>query len=253
MAGLDRMIAVARGEEPAELLLRNGRLVNVLSGEIHQAHVAVSDGHVVGLGDYEAKEVIDLDGAYLCPGLIDGHIHIESSMLRIPEFARVVVPHGTTTVVADPHEIANVLGLDGILYMMESSKGSPLDVYFMLPSCVPATEFETAGSRLMAYDLSPLLREEWVVGVGEVMDYPGVLSRDSEVLARIAMADGKRVDGHAPHVSGKDLNAYIAAGVCSDHESSSLEEAREKLQRGMYVMIREGTVAKNMEALLPLV
>jgi len=250
---LDRIIRVARGEEEAELLLKNARLVNVLSGEIHETDVAVASNRVVGLGEYEAKEVLDLQGSYLCPGFIDGHVHIESSMLRIPEFARVVVPHGTTTVVADPHEIANILGLDGILYMMESSKGSPLEVYFMLPSCVPSTELETAGSRLMSYDLSPLLREDWVVGVAEMMNYPGVLDRNGDVLARIAIAGGKRVDGHAPRLSGKDLNAYIAAGIASDHESSSLEEAREKLQLGMYVMIREGSVARNMEALLELV
>ncbi|HUV72705.1 MAG TPA: adenine deaminase [Anaerolineae bacterium] len=253
MGELDRIIRVARGEEEAELLLKNARLVNVLSGEIHETDIAVASNRVVGLGEYGAKEVLDLQGSYLCPGLIDGHVHIESSMLRIPEFARVVVPHGTTTVVADPHEIANILGLDGILYMRESSKGSPLEVYFMLPSCVPSTELETAGSRLMSYDLSPLLREDWVVGVAEMMNYPGVLDRNGDVLARIAMAGGKRVDGHAPRLSGKDLNAYIAAGIASDHESSSLEEAREKLQRGMYVMIREGSVARNMEALLELV
>ncbi|MGB9301571.1 MAG: adenine deaminase, partial [Anaerolineae bacterium] len=253
MGELDQIISVARGEEEADLLLRNTRLVNVLSGEIHETDVAVAGSRVVGLGQYEAKEVMDLQGSYLCPGFIDGHVHIESSMLRVPEFARVVVPHGTTTVVADPHEIANVLGLDGILYMMESSRDSPLEVYFMLPSCVPSTELETAGSRLMSYDLSPLLREDWVVGVAEMMNYPGVLDRNGDVLARIAMAGGKRVDGHAPRLSGKDLNAYIAAGIASDHESSSLEEAREKLQRGMYVMIREGSVAKNMEALLQLV
>jgi adenine deaminase len=194
-----------------------------------------------------------LQGSYLCPGFIDGHVHIESSMLRVPEFARVVVPHGTTTVIADPHEIANILGLDGIFYMMESSRGSPLEVYFMLPSCVPSTELETAGSRLMSYDLSPLLREDWVVGVAEMMNYPGVLDRNGDILSRIAIAGGKRVDGHAPRLTGKDLNAYIAAGIASDHESSSLEEAREKLQRGMYVMIREGSVARNMEALLKLV
>ena len=253
MGELDQIISVALGEVEAELVLKNARLVNVLSGEIHETDVAVAGSRIVGLGEYDAKEVVDLEGSYLCPGLIDGHIHIESSMLRIPEFARVVVPHGTTTVVADPHEIANVLGLDGILYMMESSKGSPLGVYFVLPSCVPASELETAGSRLMSYDLSPLLREDWVVGVGEMMNYPGVLARNGEVLARIAIADGKRVDGHAPHLSGRDLNAYIAAGIASDHESSSLQEAREKLQRGMYIMIREGSAARNMEDLLPLV
>jgi adenine deaminase len=250
---LDHIIRVARGAEEAGLLLKNARLVNVLSGEIHQADVAVSDGLIVGWGEYEAREVVDLQGAYVCPGLIDGHVHIESAMLRIAEFARVVVPHGTTTVIADPHEIANVLGLDGILYMMESSKGSPLQVYFMLPSCVPSTDLETAGSRLMSYDLSPLLREDWVVGVGEMMNYPGVLARHEDVMERISIADGKRVDGHAPGLSGKDLNAYIAAGIASDHECSSFEEAQEKLQRGMYVMIREGSLAKNMEALIPLV
>lgn len=251
--GLHRIIKVARGEEEADLLLKNARLINVLSGEVHEADVAVADTRVVGLGDYRAKEVLDLQGAYLGPGLIDGHVHIESSMLRIPEFARVVVPHGTTTVIADPHEIANVLGLDGIKYMMESSKDNPLGVYFMLSSCVPASPLETAGSRLMSYDLSPLLGEEWVVGIAEVMNYPGVLLRNEDMLEKIRIGGHKRVDGHAPHLSGRDLNAYIAAGIMSDHESSSFEEAREKLQRGMYIMIREGSVAKNMEALLPLV
>jgi len=250
---LDRLIRVARGEEQAELLLKNARLVNVLSGEIHEADVAVADTRVVGMGDYEAQEVMDLGGAYLCPGLIDGHVHIESTMLGIPEFARVVVPYGTTTVIADPHEIANVLGLDGIKYMMESSKENPLGVYFMLPSCVPSTDLETAGSQLMSYDLAPLLQERWVVGVAEMMNYPGVLARSPDVLARIGIARDKRVDGHAPHLGGKDLNAYVAAGIRSDHESTSLEEAREKLQRGMHIMIREGSVAKNMEELLPLV
>ncbi len=250
---LGRIIKVARGEEEADLLFKNARLINVLSGEVHEADVAVADTRVVGLGDYRAKEVLDLQGAYLGPGLIDGHVHIESSMLRIPEFARVVVPHGTTTVIADPHEIANVLGLDGIKYMMESSKGNPLGVYFMLSSCVPASPLETAGSRLMSYDLSPLLGEEWVVGIAEVMNYPGVLLRNEDMLEKIRIGSHKRVDGHAPHLSGRDLNAYIAAGIMSDHESSSFEEAREKLQRGMYIMIREGSVAKNMEALLPLV
>jgi adenine deaminase len=253
MGKLDRIIRVARGEEEADLLLKNARLINVLSAEIHETDVAVADTHVAGLGDYQAKEVLDLRGAYLCPGLIDGHVHIESSMLRIPEFARVVVPSGTTTVITDPHEIANVLGLDGIMYMMESSRGNPLSVYFMLPSCVPSTDLETAGSRLMSYDLAPLLQEEWVVGIAEMMNYPGVLSRDEDLLGKIVIGSDKRVDGHAPRLSGRDLNAYIAAGVTSDHESSSFEEAKEKLQRGMYLMIREGGPAKNVEALLPLV
>jgi adenine deaminase len=249
----DRIIRVARGEEEAELLLRNARLVNVLSAEIHKEHVAVAYTRVVGFGDYRAKEVVDLQGAYLCPGFIDGHVHIESSMLRVPEFARVVVPRGTTTIVADPHEIANVLGIDGIRYMMESSKGNPLSVYYMLPSCVPSSGLETAGSQLMSYDLAPLVAGKWVVGVAEMMNYPGVLLRNDDVLGKIEIASDKRVDGHAPNLSGRDLNAYIAVGITSDHESSSFEEAKEKLQRGMYIMIREGSVARNMEALLRLV
>jgi adenine deaminase len=249
----DKIIKVARGEEEADLLLKNARLVNVLSGEVHEADVAVAYTRVVGLGQYEARQVIDLQGAYLCPGLIDGHVHIESSMLRVPEFARVVVPHGTTTVVSDPHEIANVLGLDGIRYMMESSKGNPLSVYFMLPSCVPASELETTGSRLMSYDLAPMMSGKWVAGVAEMMNYPGVLLRNEDALEKVEIGSSKRVDGHAPRLTGRDLNAYIAAGITSDHECSSLAEAKEKLQRGMYIMIREGSVAKNMEALLPLV
>ncbi len=250
---MDRIIRVARGEEEADLLLSNVRLVNVLSGEVHETNIAVAGTRVAGLGDYKAKEILDVRGAYVCPGLIDGHVHIESSMLRIPEFARVVMSHGTTTVITDPHEIANVLGLDGIKYMMQTSRGSPLGVYFMLSSCVPSTDLETAGSRLMSYDLAPLVGEEWVVGVAEMMNYPGVLLRDEDLLARIRIAGGKRVDGHAPHLTGRDLNAYIACGISSDHESSSFEEAKEKLQRGMYIMIREGSAARNMEALLPLV
>ncbi len=250
---MDRIIRVARGQEEADLLLSNVRLVNVLSGEVHETNIAVAGTRVAGLGDYKAKEILDVRGAYVCPGLIDGHVHIESSMLRIPEFARVVMSHGTTTVITDPHEIANVLGLDGIKYMMQTSRGSPLGVYFMLSSCVPSTDLETAGSRLMSYDLAPLVGEEWVVGVAEMMNYPGVLLRDEDLLARIRIAGSKRVDGHAPHLTGQDLNAYIASGISSDHESSSFEEAKEKLQRGMYIMIREGSAARNMEALLPLV
>ncbi len=250
---MDRIIRVARGQEEADLLLSDVRLVNVLSGEVHETNIAVAGTRVAGLGDYKAKEILDVRGAYVCPGLIDGHVHIESSMLRIPEFARVVMPHGTTTVITDPHEIANVLGLDGIKYMMQTSRGSPLGVYFMLSSCVPSTDLETAGSRLMSYDLAPLVGEEWVVGVAEMMNYPGVLLRDEDLLARIRIAGSKRVDGHAPHLTGQDLNAYIASGISSDHESSSFEEAKEKLQRGMYIMIREGSAARNMEALLPLV
>jgi adenine deaminase len=250
---LDQLIKVARGEEKADLLLRNAQLVNVLSGEIHEADVALFGGLVVGLGAYEAREVIDLEGDYLSPGFIDGHVHIESTMIRVPEFARAVVPHGTTTVVIDPHEIANVMGLDGIRYMLESSKYNPLSVYVMVPSCVPSTGMETAGSHLTAYDIAPLLSDEWVLGVAEMMNYPGVLEGEPDVLEKIRIARHSRIDGHAPRLSGRDLNAYVAAGISSDHECTTLEEAREKLRLGMYIMIREGSEARNLEALLPLV
>ncbi|MFB0546078.1 MAG: amidohydrolase family protein, partial [Anaerolineae bacterium] len=250
---LVELIKVARGEEEANLLLKNTRVVNVFSGEVHEANVAIARSRIVGLGDYRAKREIDLKGSYLCPGFIDGHVHIESSMVTIPEFARAVVPKGTTSIVIDPHEIANVLGLNGIRYMLESSKYNPLSVYVMLPSSVPATDMETAGAELLWYDLSLLLNEEWVVGLGEMMNYHGVLFRDQAVLDKIRAAGGKRIDGHAPGLSGRDLAAYVAAGVHSDHECTTVEEAREKLRLGMYIMIREGTIARNLRDLLPLV
>jgi len=250
---LEQLIKVARGEEKADLLLKNAQLVNVLSGEIHEADVALFGSWVVGLGAYEAREVIDLEGDYLSPGLIDGHLHIESAMIRVPEFIRAVVPHGTTTVVIDPHEIANVMGLDGIRYMLESSKHNPLSVYVMVPSCVPSTEMETAGSHLTAYDIEPLLSDEWVLGVAEMMNYPGVLEREPDVLEKIRIGQSMRIDGHAPRLTGRDLNAYVATGISSDHECTTLEEAREKLRLGMHIMIREGSEAQNLEALLPLV
>lgn len=250
---LSKIIKYARGEEEVDLLLKNVRLVNVLSGEVYLTNVAVARTKIVGFGEYRAKEVLDLDGYYLCPGFIDGHVHIESSMLTIPEFAKIVVPHGTTTVVIDPHEIANVLGLDGIRYMLESSKYNPLSVYVMLPSCVPATDMETSGSQLASYDIAPLFSNPWVLGLAEMMNYPGVIFGDGEVLAKIASARGHPIDGHAPGLTGKDLAAYVAAGIGSDHECTTLEEAREKLRLGIYVMIREGSTAKNLRDLLPLV
>ncbi len=250
---LSKIIKYARGEEEVDLLIKNVRLVNVLSGEIYLTNVAVARTRIVGFGEYRAKEVLDADGCYLCPGFIDGHVHIESSMLTIPEFARVVVPHGTTAVVIDPHEIANVLGLDGIRYMLESSKYNPLSVYVMIPSCVPATDMETSGSQLASYDIAPLFSNPWVIGLAEMMNYPGVIFGDGEVLAKIASARGHPIDGHAPGLTGKDLAAYIAAGIGSDHECTTIEEAREKLRLGMYVMIREGSTAKNLRDLLPLV
>jgi adenine deaminase len=250
---LEELIRFARGEAEVDLLLKNAQVVNVYSGQIHPADVAVHQDRVVGLGDYRARQVIDLQGQYLSPGFIDGHMHIESSMLRVSEFARVVVPRGTTTIVCDPHEIANVLGLDGIRYILESSKYAPFSVYVMLPSCVPATDMETAGSKLSAEDLAAMFPSEWVLGLGEVMNYPGVIFRDWEVMNKLRAAEGKAIDGHAPGLSGRDLCAYVAAGIGSDHECTTAEEARERLQLGMHLMIREGTTARNLEALLPAV
>jgi adenine deaminase len=250
---LEELIQVARGEVEADLVLKNARVVNVFSGNIHDADVAIHRTRVVGFGDYRARQVIDLGGQYLCPGFIDGHVHIESSMLRVSEFARVVVPQGTTTVISDPHEISNVLGLDGIRYILESSKYNPLSVYVMLPSCVPATEMETAGSKLTAEDLAAMWRSDWVLGLGEVMNYPGVIFRDWQVLNKIRVAGDRPIDGHAPGLTGRDLCAYVAAGIRSDHEATTPEEAQEKLQLGMHIMIREGTIARDLEALLPVV
>jgi adenine deaminase len=247
------LIAVARGEEPADLWLKDAQVVNVLSAEIHPADVAIYGGRVVGFGQYEARQTIDLEGRYLCPGFIDGHVHLESSMVQPSEFARAVVPHGTTAVVTDPHEIANVLGLDGVHYILEASEGLPLTVYVMLPSCVPATQMETAGAELSAADLATLLDHPRVLGLAEMMNFPGVLFRVPEVLEKIGMAAQRPVDGHAPGLSGKDLNAYVAAGVRSDHECTTLDEAREKLRLGMHIFIREGTTARNLRDLLPLV
>lgn len=250
---IESLIRVARGLEPADLVLRNARLVNVFSGEVHMAHVAVHGGRVVGLGSYAGREEIDLQGRFLCPGLIDGHVHMESAMVHPAEFARAVVPRGTTTVIADPHEIANVLGLEGVRYMLEATAGLPLNVYLMAPSCVPATPLETAGAELTAADIATLLQDPRVIGVAEMMNYPGVLAGVPEVLDKIRAAGGRPVDGHAPGLTGKDLCAYIAAGIGSDHECTELSEALEKLRLGMYVMIREGSTAHNLEVLLPLV
>lgn len=247
------LLAVARGDEPAELLLRNARLVNVHSGEIHEADIAIHAGRIAGLGDYAAERAIDLEGLYVCPGLIDAHVHIESSMVTVPEFARAVVPRGTTAVVTDPHEIANVLGVAGIRYMLDSSEGLPLAVFVMASSCVPATDMETSGAELDAEDLRPLFEHPRVIGLAEVMNFPGAYQGDPGVLAKIEAAGDRPIDGHAPGLTGKALNAYVAAGIGSDHESTRLEEAREKLRLGMHVFIREATTARNLEALLPLV
>jgi adenine deaminase len=250
---LEELIAAARGEVEVDLLLEGADIVNTLSGERHRSNVAISDGTVVGFDCSSAKRVVDLSGKLLAPGFIDGHVHIESAMVTIPEYARAVVPRGTTTVVADPHEIANVLGAEGIRYMLESSRLSPLSVFVMLPSCVPATHLETSGACLDAEALSEMIDEVGVIGIAEVMNYPGVIFRDPQVLAKIRLAGEKRVDGHCPLLSGRDLAAYVAAGIGSDHECTSSEEAKEKLRLGMRIMIREGTAAKNLDDLLPLV
>lgn len=250
---LEKRIQVALGQQPVDLLLKDAQLVNVFSGTIHPASVAIHEGRVVGFGDYEAKTTVNLDGRFIAPGFIDGHLHLESSMLSIPEFAKNVVPLGTTTVVADPHEIANVLGLDGIRYVLDSSEGLPLRVFIMFPSCVPATPFETSGASLTAREMELFKDHERVLGLAEMMNYPGVLFTDPEVLAKITVFRDKVKDGHAPNLSGKELCAYVAAGIGSDHECTRLEEAREKLQLGMRIMIRQGSAAKNLDTLLPVV
>ncbi len=253
MRNIQQKLSIARGEQPAELLFKNARLVNVLSGEIHPANVAVDDGRVIGIGDYRARRVIDLRGSYLAPSLIDGHFHVESSMLTVPEFARAVVPHGTGAAVIDPHEYANVLGLDGIRYILESSKKLPLDFFIMLPSCVPATPLETAGARITADDLRLMIHDERIAGVGEMMNFPGVFLGAKSELAKIDAGKGKCVDGHAPGLRGKNLNAYVLAGVRSDHESVEVEEAKEKLRLGMHILLREGSTERNLAHLLPLI
>ncbi len=250
---LETTIAVARGEDPVDLLLKNATLVNVLSGEIHPADIGIYDGQVVGLGTYPARQTVDLGGKFICPGLMDAHVHLESSMVQPTEYARAIVPRGTTTVICDPHEIANVMGIDGVRYILDASEGLPLSVYVMAPSCVPATHMETAGAELTADDIKELLGHERVLGLAEMMNFPGVLFRVPSVLDKIRIAAKRPVDGHAPGLSGLDLSAYIVAGIGSDHECTELEEAREKLRLGMHIFIREGTAARNLDTLLPLV
>ncbi len=247
------LLAVAAGKQPADLVLRNARLVNVLSGEIHPADIAIRHGRIAGFGDYHGAEEIDLSGKYVCPGLIDAHVHIESSMVSPAEFARAVVTHGTTTVVVDPHEIANVCGVGGIEYMLAASEELPLSVYVMLPSCVPATPLENAGAALGAEELRPLWPHPRVLGLGELMDYPAVLKGSGPMLEKLALGRTKRIDGHGPGLAGKALNAYVLAGVGSEHECTTVDEARERLRLGMRVMLREGSAARNLKDLLPAV
>ena len=251
---LTHFLSIARGDEPADLALRNGRVVNVFTGEIIDADVAIAGDTIVGVGpEYEAEEEIDLGGRYVCPGLIDAHVHIESSMVTPPQFARVVVPRGTTTVVTDPHEIANVVGADGVRYMLAVSQGLPLTVCVNLPSCVPATHMGTSGAELTADDLVALRDLERVTGLAEFMNVPGAVLGLPGALEKLVAFQGRVIDGHAPGTTGKWLQAYVGAGPGSDHECTTADEMVEKLRLGMVVFIRESTAAKNLRALLPAV
>lgn len=249
---INSRIDLASGKIKPELVLKNARIINVFSHEIIEGDIAIDHGKIIGIGNYLGEREIDLEGKFVSPGFIDGHVHIESSMVSPSEFARAVVPRGTTTVITDPHEIANVSGIDGIQYMIEASYNLPLDVYFMIPSCVPATSFENSGAILKAKDLSKLIDHDKVLGLGELMDYPGVLSKDTDVIDKIKLAHehGKIIDGHAPEISDKELNAYVGAGVHTEHECSTVEEMLERLRLGMYILIRQGSAARNLEELI---
>jgi adenine deaminase len=253
MTLVDRL-AVARGDIPADLALRNARLVNVWTGEIDDTDILVRGSRIAAVGQgYSAANEIDLKGRYVCPGFIDAHVHIESSLCTPPEFSRAVLAHGVTTVVTDPHEIANVLGLEGIRFMLERAKHGPLNMYVMASSCVPATHMETSGARLEAEDLETLLSSDWVLGLAEVMNYPGVVQGDEGMVDKIKLFKAKILDGHSPALTGKALNAYVSAGIDSDHECRTLEEALEKVKLGMTIFMREGTISRNLAALLPIV
>lgn len=252
---LTELIKAARGEVPIDLLIKGPKVVNVLSGEIHKADVAVHKGYFLGFGNYEAREQIRADNKFICPGLIEGHLHIESTMLSPREFAWTVAQKGTCAVICDPHEIANVLGLEGIEYLLKITEDLPISIYLMAPSCVPATDMETSGASLKAKDLAKLCHNypDRVLGLAELMNFPGVLNQDLEVLAKIEAAKDKIIDGHCPGLTGKDLNAYIIAGPGSDHETCFLQEAEEKLRKGMHLMIRQGSSEKNLKDLAPIV
>ena len=251
---LEERILAASGAKKASMVLKHARVVNVFTAELEDGDIAIEDGYIVGVGDYEGQTEIELGGAVVCPSLIDGHIHLESSMVAPGEFERSVVPHGTQAVITDPHEIANVAGTEGIRFMMERTKGLTLDVYFMLPSCVPATGLDESGAVLGAEALAPLYEEERVLGLAELMNSYGTVRADRGILEKVEEARNRNllIDGHAPGLSGRELNAYVTAGVQSDHECSDTGEAVEKLKRGQWIMIREGTAARNLNALMPL-
>lgn len=254
LAAKQRIIAVAAGREKADLVLKNAKYLNVFSNEFLCGDIAVANGLISGVGKYDGKTEIDVSGKLVLPGFIDAHIHLESSMVTPAEFAKAVVAHGTTTVITDPHEITNVMGIDGVEYMIQASQNLPIDVHFMMPSCVPATEIDESGAELDCKDIDLYLDNKKVLGLAEMMNYVGVINGDKNVLSKIvtSQAHHKKIDGHAPELSGNDLNAYIAAGVYSDHECSTFENALEKLRKGQFIMIREGTAAHNLKALMPL-
>lgn len=254
LAAKQRIIAVAAGREKADLVLKNAKYLNVFSNEFLCGDIAVANGLIAGVGKYGGKTEIDVSGKLVLPGFIDAHIHLESSMVTPAEFAKAVVAHGTTTVITDPHEITNVMGIDGVEYMIQASQNLPIDVHFMMPSCVPATEIDESGAELDCKDIDLYLDNKKVLGLAEMMNYVGVINGDKNVLSKIvtSQAHHKKIDGHAPELSGNDLNAYIAAGVYSDHECSTFENALEKLRKGQFIMIREGTAAHNLKALMPL-
>ncbi len=253
MPDLSKLIAAAKGDIDVDLLIRNCRIVNLFSGNIQKNNIAIHQGRIVGFGDYPAKKTINARERYLAPGFIDGHVHIESSMLSPAYFAEAVVKHGTTAVIADPHEIVNVLGLEGLQTFLDRTVSLPVDFYFMMPSCVPATHLETAAYKITAEAMKSFWSEDRIPGLGEMMNYPGVIHQDPATLDKIKLYQKKIIDGHAPLLKDKALSAYMAAGITSDHECSTIEEAREKLEKGMFILIREGSAAKNLAALLPLV
>lgn len=254
LAAKQRLIAVAAGREKADLVLKNAKYLNVFSNEFLCGDIAVANGLIAGVGKYDGKTEIDVSGKLVLPGFIDAHIHLESSMVTPAEFAKAVVAHGTTTVITDPHEITNVMGIDGVEYMIQASQNLPIDIHFMMPSCVPATEIDESGAELDCKDIDLYLDNKKVLGLAEMMNYVGVINGDKNVLSKIVISQAhhKKIDGHAPELSGNDLNAYIAAGVYSDHECSTFENALEKLRKGQFIMIREGTAAHNLKALMPL-